>query len=52
MNIQIILLILSALVLLLDTFVTPPPSVKVRLLSLGLALFVLSFLVQGTLKTP
>lgn len=52
MNLSILLLLGSAICFAIDTFWTPGPGWRVKLVSLGLLLAVSSALVTGTLRTP
>lgn len=51
MNLSILLLILALLCFIVET-IGVVASTKVRLLPLGLAFWVLSIVVEGTLRTP
>lgn len=52
MNLTVLLLVLALICFVLDAVWTPQPTWRVKLISLGLAFYVASQLVSGTLKTP
>lgn len=52
MNLSVLFLVLALVCFVVDAIWTPQPTWRVKLLSLGLALYVASLLVTGSIRSP